>query len=208
MIRKLPILLMLGVGAVLATATGCGDTILPTNPGPGPGPGPGTPPELPPADPATVVIEDDVDAENGGQSQPNYTNFRFWDVVVPCVDLHGPGGVNPRPGNGLYIDLDGTCASAGTIESKQTFELHPAAWRLEIIAAGNSQEEASGPDSVKITVGAENEWMLVLDWDDDFAQFDYNFTLADSLATKVRLEHFGNDQQGILIDAVRLRFLK
>ena len=204
-----------GLFALLAVASlfftlGCGNTQLPTQnpppPAPGPGPGPGDPPELPPAPPTTVLIVDDVDSENNGQSQPNYTNFAFWNVVDGCVDLHGPGGVNPRPGNGLYIDMDGTCNDAGTLVSKQTFQLHPANWRLELVVAGNSQ--VSGRDTMLISVGPGNEWMLALDDTVSFALVNYNFTLADSLAAKIRLEHFGNDEQGILIDALRLRYIE
>ena len=197
----------------LSVALGCGETTLPTGnpppgqgPGPGPGPGPGVPPELPPANPTTVLIVDNVDSENGGQSQPNYTGFAFWDVVSGCVDLHGPGGVDPLPGNGLYIDMDGTCNSAGTLESKETFQLHPADWRLEMVVAGNSQ--VTDTDSMRISVGTGNSWMLTLDDTVSFAQRDYNFTLADSTAAKIRLEHYGGDEQGILIDALRLRYIE
>jgi hypothetical protein len=207
MIRKrTPLLLSILAGVAVATA-GCGDTALPTNTNPPPpDPGPGTPPELPPAPPQTISIIDDVDGENGGVSQPNYTNFKFWNVVSGCVDLHGPGGVNPRPGNGLYIDMDGTCQAAGTLESKETFDLHPADWRLEIVMAGNSQNQS--PDTMVISVGSVFQRTVVLAADEDFALFEYNFTLADSAAAKIRLEHSGSDEQGILIDALQLRFIE
>jgi hypothetical protein len=153
-----------------------------------------------------VLIVDDVDAENGGTSEANYTGFDFWNVVDGCVDLHGPGGVDPVPGNGLYIDMDGTCNDAGILESQETFEMHPADWRLEMIVAGNSQ--VTGTDSMRVSVGSGNVWMLTLDDTASFRQIDYDFTLSDSTSAIIRLEHFGTDEQGILVDAVRLRFLE
>jgi len=210
MIRnRFPGFLALIAVASLPLAMGCGETALPTQnppPGPGPGPGPGAPPELPPADPTTVLIVDDVDSENGGTSESNFTDFDFWTVIEGCVDLHGPGGVDPVPGNGLYIDMDGTCNNAGTLESKETFELHPADWRLEMIVAGNSQ--VTDTDSMLITVGTGNQWMMTLDDTASFQQIDYNFTLADSASATIMLEHYGSDEQGILIDAVRLRYIE
>lgn len=182
-------------GAILLVAA-CGD---------GDSSGPGDPgdPRFPDVPPGTVVFLDDVDSENGGEAVANYTGWSKWNVVAGCVDLHGPGEVDPLPGNGLYADLDGSCASAGTLESKAELNLGPGDYVLEFIMAGNNQ--AAGSDAMTITVGPAFQAEVVLDWQEPFELRTHRFTVSSATSGRIRLAHAGGDDQGILIDAVRLR---
>lgn len=183
--------------AGLLPLAGCGN-------GDATGPGDPTGPRLPEVPPGTVVFLDDVDSENGGVPTPDYTGWTRWNVLEGCVDLHGPGDINPLPGHGLYMDLDGSCDSAGTMESKTEVALAPGNYVLEFIMAGNNQS-MEGSDELTISVGSVFQQVVVLAWDEPFELRTYPFTVADATSGHIRLAHAGGDLQGILVDAVRLR---
>lgn len=171
--------------------------------GSGSGGGGGEVPTLPEVPPAAQIFTDDIDAENGGVGVQNYEAWNHWDVVEGCVDLHGPGSLNPLPGNGVYIDMDGSCSNAGTMETKATFDLAEGDYTLEFLMAGNSQE--AGVDTLDVSVGAAMSERIILDWEEPLALRSFDFTVSSATTGKIRLEHLGGDEQGILIDAIRLR---
>jgi len=171
--------------------------------GSGSGGGGGEVPTLPEIPPAAQIFTDDIDAENGGVGQLNYDAWANWNLVEGCVDLHGPGSLNPLPGNGVYIDMDGSCANAGTMETKTTFDLAVGDYTLEFLIAGNNQE--AGADTLDVSVGSVMSERIVLDWQAPLALMSYDFSVGSDTSGKIRLEHLGGDEQGVLIDAVRLR---
>jgi len=171
--------------------------------GSGSGGGGGEVPTLPDIPPAAQIFTDDIDAENGGVGQLNYDAWAHWSVVEGCVDLHGPGSLNPLPGNGVYIDMDGSCANAGTMETKTTFDLSVGDYTLEFLMAGNSQ--AVGVDTLDVSVGSVMSERIILDWEAPLTLMSYDFSVSSGTSGRIRLEHLGGDEQGILIDAVRLR---
>lgn len=181
-----------------STGPGSGD-------GGGGGGGGGEGPEFPEVPPASQIFTDDIDSENGGVGVQNYTDWANWNVVEGCVDLHGPGSLNPLPNSGVYIDMDGSCPveGAGTMESKQTFDLDPGDYTLEFLMAGNNQ--AAGVDTLDVSVGSALSGQFVLDWEEPLEVRGVDFTVNDATTGKIRLEHRGADEQGILIDAIRLR---
>ena len=85
--------------------------------------------------------------------RPTIHGFReLWDVARLCVDLHGPGSIDPMPGNGLYIDMDGSFVprrvgwnSAGRLESKETSACNPGTYKLELVTR-RQQPERAGTD--------------------------------------------------------------
>jgi PEP-CTERM motif len=72
-------------------------------------------------------LVDTFNSENGGVGQLNYNNFANWTVANSSsqggtVDLIGNGFFDFYPGNGLYIDLDGSGNGVpGLLTTKQTF---------------------------------------------------------------------------------------
>jgi len=190
------------VFAALAFAA-CGSDSTGPGGGGGGGGGGGEGPSFPEIPAAAQIFTDDIDSENGGVGQQNYVGWANWNVVEGCVDLHGPGSLNPLPGNGVYMDLDGSCANAGTIETKQTFDLAPGDYTLEFLMAGNNQQ--AGSDTLDVSVGTAGPGRFILDRDAPLALRGVDFTVATTTSGKIRLEHQGGDEQGILIDAVRLR---
>ena len=160
-------------------------------------------PVLPPVPPGAVILQDDMDDENNGQATTNYTGFENWNVTRQCVDLHGPGSIDPVPGNGLYIDMDGSCDSAGRMESKQLYELAAGTYKFELVLAGNNQ---NGPtDTMEISIGTLFSTTLVVPEDQGFIIREFTFNVAADTNARVIMDHAGGDMQGILIDAIRLR---
>jgi hypothetical protein len=160
-------------------------------------------PVLPPVPPGAVILQDDMDDENNGQATTNFTDFENWNVTRQCVDLHGPGSLDPVPGSGLYIDMDGSCGVAGRMESKQNYALDPGTYRLEMVVAGNNQ---NGPtDTMDITIGSPFSTTLVMQEDASFQVREWTFNVAAATTATIIMDHAGGDQQGILIDAIRLR---
>ncbi|MCL7981281.1 MAG: hypothetical protein M8840_01360 [marine benthic group bacterium] len=159
-------------------------------------------PVLPPVPPGAVILQDDMDDENNGQATTNYTGFENWNVTRQCVDLHGPGSIDPVPGNGLYIDMDGSCNVAGRMESKQNYALDPGTYRFEMVLAGNNQ---NGPtDTMDITIGSLFSTTLVVPEDESFNIREWTFNVPAATTATIVMDHAGGDQQGILIDAIRL----
>lgn len=64
------------------------------------------------ANAATLFFED-FNAENGGVGALNYNAFNQFTVSGGTVDLIGNGFFDFLPGNGLYVDLDGSTFDAG-----------------------------------------------------------------------------------------------
>ncbi|CAN5683866.1 hypothetical protein BH23GEM3_BH23GEM3_14980 [soil metagenome] len=163
------------------------------------------PPRLDPVDPATVLFVDDFDAENGGAGRFNYTAFANWNVQDGCVDLHGNGFIDVQPGKGLYVDLDGTCkpSKAGTMETKAAFSLDPGSYVLEFWLAGN--QRIPSPDTVLVSLGDLHQEQIVLTRDEPFRLFTRNLTVSTPTTARLRFRNLGGDDQGALLDLVRLR---
>ncbi len=80
----------------------------------------------------TILFQDDFNSENGGSGALNYNSFANWDVTDGTVDLIGTNFYDFHPGNGLYVDLDGSTSNAGVLTTKQEFTYQMNTWyRLE-----------------------------------------------------------------------------
>ncbi len=160
-------------------------------------------PELPEVPAATVVFVTDFDNENGGVGKLNWTDFQQWNILAGCVDLHGNGFYDVQAGNGIYVDLDGTCLAAGTIETKEAFDLTAGNYVLEFWLAGNNR--ISTPDTVVVSLGTLFEEEIVLQRNEPFRLFTRLVTVTANTTARLRFEAFGGDDQGALLDQVRLR---
>lgn len=160
-------------------------------------------PDLPDVDPRTVLLFDNFDRENGGRGENNWAGFANWNVVAGCVDLHGNGFHDVQQNNGLYVDLDGSCERAGTIESKAAFSLTPGGYILEFWLAGNNRDAPQ--DTVVVSLGALYEERFVLEGGAPFRQLTRPVSVTAVTQARLRFAHQGGDNQGILLDQVRLR---
>jgi hypothetical protein len=145
-----------------------------------------------------------VENENGGVGTLNWTDFEHWDVIDGCVDLHGNGFFDVLEGNGLYIDLDGTCMKAGTIQSKVAYELQQGvSYILEFWLAGN--QRISTPDTVIVSLGTLYQEQFVLPRRQPFTAYTKQITPQANTEANLRFQNLGGDDQGALLAQVRLR---
>ncbi|MFQ5529276.1 MAG: hypothetical protein ACE5FP_02915, partial [Gemmatimonadota bacterium] len=60
-------------------------------------------------------------------------------------------------------------------------------------------------DTLAVRIGSELNLQIVKSWTDPLALKEFDFTVAASTTETIELIHAGGDDQGILIDAIRLR---
>jgi hypothetical protein len=72
---------------------------------------------------ATVVLNDNFDAEHGGASDLNYNGFANWNVVYGTVDIVATPdyGITCAGGVGSCVDLDGSTMQSGMIETLHSY---------------------------------------------------------------------------------------
>ena len=116
--------------------------------------------------------------------------------------MHGNGLFDVQPGNGLYVDLDGSCGAGGSIETKQSFTLAPGNYILEFYLSGN--QRITGSDTVNVTMGSYQE-QFVLQQKDRFELRTKNISVPAQTTVKIRFQNLGGDGRGGLVDLVRLR---
>jgi hypothetical protein len=81
-----------------------------------------------------------------------FLNLHNWDVQQNNVDVLGPAGFDPLPGNGTYIDMSGTLGLgdfAGTIlKSKERFNYAAGSYTFRYVLAGDNRGNGNSTVSV------------------------------------------------------------
>ncbi len=90
---------------------------------------------------AAPVFFDNFNSENGAFGALNYTGFTKWNVSQGTVDLIGNGFFDFYPGNGLYVDMDGSTSQNGGLTTKQTFP--PGNYTLSYNLAGSARGDVN-----------------------------------------------------------------
>ena len=159
---------------------------------------------------ATVIFLDTFDGENSGAAQLNYTGFANWTVSGGTVDLIGNGSWDLQPGNGLYVDMDGSTNNAGKITTSLT--LGVGTYLLEFELAGNNRN-CNWKDEVDVNVGLgslfSKSFSLVAN--EPFTLFQQTFTVTTTGTYDLSFEgiHHGwpgtvGDNVGMLLDDVKV----
>jgi len=107
---------------------------------------------------ATILLNDNFDAENGGVPTLNYFNFANFVVsnagIGGAVDLIGSNGSTHffdfYPGNGLYVDICGSLSACGVLTTKQVFA--PGNYTITLGLGGNAR--AAVTDSTGVMLGS------------------------------------------------------
>ncbi len=152
---------------------------------------------------ATIIFMDNFDTENGGVGTVNYVGFANWTVSNGTVDIIGNGFADALPGNGLYVDLDGSTSNAGILSTQIT--VTPGEYWLSFDLAGSQSTFGSANNSVDVSFGMVfSESFTAADFD-PFSTVQRSFTvLAGNTATLAFDHDAGGDNFGILLDNVRL----
>ena len=152
---------------------------------------------------AAVVLSDNFDA-----SVPDQLNWAGDSVFLATsppgsVDLIGAGGsFDFYPGNGSYVDLDGSTGSgndpAGEITSILSFG--PGAYTLSFFLGGNAR---GAPAQTTRVILGDFSTDITLGSGDGLALHTFSFTTASSGSLIFR-ELGPSDQQGNILDNISL----
>jgi hypothetical protein len=144
---------------------------------------------------AAPILQDNFNSENGGVGVLNYNSFANWTVSNGTVDLIGNGYFDFYPGNGLYVDLDGSTSQAGTLSTKISFA--PGAYLLSFDLGGNQRNYPD--DLVDINMGNLATTLTVASGD-PLSLFTYNVTLTTT--GPLTFYNHGGDNVGAILDDV------
>lgn len=154
------------------------------------------------------LFNQNFDGLNGGNGQNNFpfgvgTGFT---VSNGTVDLVGNGFDDFLPGNGLYVDLDGSTNDAGRMQS-DTLTLNPGSYVLTFDLAGSQRNITTPTDSVTVTFDAFPSETFTRTFSDPFQTITRNFTINAATTGSLIFEDVaGADSFGLLLDNVRLSF--
>jgi Protein of unknown function (DUF642) len=156
---------------------------------------------------ATTIFSDNFDNEN---LDPNYTNFANWTVSDGAVDLIGQGSIfDLIPGNGRYVDLDGTAGDAGKMTSS-VFSL--TGGQNYILSFGLAGSQRGDTNTVTYGIDIDSNGTLDFIGSQTLASSDpltaFNLLIKSSISTNnasIVFDHEGSDNIGLLLDNVALK---
>jgi hypothetical protein len=152
---------------------------------------------------AGIVLQDDF---NSGVKALNWTGDSvFLSTGAPAsVDLIGPGFFDLQPGNGNYVDLDGSTGPnnnpAGQLTSIATFG--PGSYVLTFTLGGNAR--GADNQTTVVTLGTQALGTFDLASNDPFITRAIAFTVTGPGGFLQFTENGPSDQQGNLLDNVVL----
>lgn len=153
---------------------------------------------------ATLLFSDNFDGET---LSLNYNSFAQWTVSAGTVDLIGnPGFFDLLPGNGRYVDLDGSTGLAGTMTSTALSLTGGVTYDLTFSLAGSQRG-----DTNTVVYGIEYQSGGALDVSSSqtlasnvgFGVFSLTFTpLSSTVDAHIVFHNLGGDNVGLLLDNV------
>lgn len=157
----------------------------------------------------TVLFSQDFDAENGGVPTTNFTSLSNLVVTSGSVDLIGNGFADFFPGNGLYLDMDGTSGGGGTIESQASFTLTPGRYLLQF-DLGNTDDQFGGVENenvLEVSLGAAYTETFRRNGLTPFETISRPIDITTTTVAPLRLAQGGGDNLGVLIDNLSLTLI-
>jgi hypothetical protein len=150
---------------------------------------------------ATTLFSDNFNSEHGGVGALNYNGFANWTVSGGTVDLIGNGFFDFYPGNGLYVDLDGSTRQAGTMTSS-SLTLGPGSYVLSFDLGGSQRGDVN---TVHVSIlGTAVSQTYTENSSDPLALHTISFTLLAPVAANLVFHNDGADNIGAILDDVTL----
>jgi hypothetical protein len=150
---------------------------------------------------ATVVLSDNFNTDPQTLNSPGDTVFTSNTTGNASVDLIGTGFFDFYPGNGNYVDLDGSTGSgnnpAGRLDSVLTFSA--GTYTLSFDLGGN--QRTTRALTTDVVLGSFST-SLTLNSNDPLAPHSYTFTTNGGQLSFIELGP--SDQQGNILDNVTL----
>jgi hypothetical protein len=150
---------------------------------------------------AGVVFSDNF---NSYAFQLNWVPPANWTVPVGSVDLIGETTTITDfdffPGNGGYVDLDGSTGQAGTLETIQSFAA--GTYTLTFDLAGNARGDVN--KTTTISLGSQVVATLDLPSTSPYQLYSYTFTATTGGQLSFGDNTAGNQDIGNILDNVTL----
>jgi hypothetical protein len=154
-----------------------------------------------PAIQAAVVFSDNFNAENGGTGVLNYNGFANWSVSGGTVDLIGNGFFDFYPGNGLYVDLDGSTSRAGLLTSSPAFSLAAGSYTLQFALGGSQRGDSN---TVRVVLGSLYSESFTLASADPLTLITRTIVVGGPTSASLDFQNSGGDNLGAILDNVSL----
>ncbi|MTW34557.1 PEP-CTERM sorting domain-containing protein [Pseudoduganella danionis] len=146
---------------------------------------------------AAPLFSDNFDTDTLGLNSIAFNGG--WSVSGGTVDIIGaPGFFDLVPGNGRYIDLDGSTNKAG-IFANSINVVNGMTYALSFDLAGNHR--AAGMDTVMVNFGSGSQTYTLADTA-GFQTFTLNYTATGTGKVGFSFIDQGADQKGALLDRV------
>ena len=148
-----------------------------------------------------AVLSDNFDSENGGVGVPNYASFANWTISNGHVDLIGnPGFFNLLPGNGLYVDLDGSTFATGLMTSNTVFPAGNYIFSFSLAGSQRTDNNDNG-NTVDVSFGSYNASIFKNTFD-PFQTYSVGVTVAAG-GSAISFQNQGvSNNVGLLLDNV------
>lgn len=148
---------------------------------------------------AVTVFFDNFDAD---ATRNNATSFvKGWTVSNGTVDVDGQGFVhNELPGNGHYIDLDGSTLKAGLFSNSLNMQAGQT-YTMSFLIAGNQRNW--GSDTVDVTFGATQQ-TFVIGQSAPLSTKTLSFTPSTSGLYNFSFHNRGGDNRGAFLEQVKI----
>ncbi|MEM7555294.1 MAG: PEP-CTERM sorting domain-containing protein [Cyanobacteria bacterium P01_A01_bin.84] len=168
--------------------------------------------EVNPAFAKNILLKDNFDTENYGQAETDYSNLKNWNVTDGSVDLIGNGTFDFRPGNGLYLDLDGSQYNAGKLESKGEYKFNAGEiieLSFDFLGRNDFDDSYLKNDEVIVSLGSLfketfSADALNLTSKGPTVSIKRNIKVESPTFAKLVFDHKGGDFGGLLLDNVEL----
>jgi RHS repeat-associated protein len=147
-----------------------------------------------------LLFVDTFNTEHGGVSALNYDAFANWQVSQGTVDLLGNGVYDYHPGNGLFLDLDGSTYDAATLTTRQQFDLQPGWYTLQF----DVSDCYGGGNVMDIRLGSvylERFWYANRT---NLQTVTRSILITQPTSGALIFDHAGGDRAGFILDNVRL----
>lgn len=146
---------------------------------------------------AVTILSDNFDAD---KTTNNATRFvHGWTVTDGTVDVDGTGFVhNEMPGNGHYVDLDGSTKRAGVLSNSFTAGAG-GIYTLSFDLAGN--QRGWGSDTVEVIFGTTHQ-TYVIGESDPITTRTLTFAPTTSGVYGLSFHNLGGDNRGAFLHQV------
>jgi hypothetical protein len=141
---------------------------------------------------SAVIFSDNFDSY---PSTTNATDFGGnWTITNGTVDVIGNGYFDFYPGNGLYIDLDGSTNDPGDFSSK-ALNVAAGTYTLEFVLSGSTRGESN---TVDVSFGSYSE-TFTLASNDPIMTYTRTINFASNSMASIVFKNGGSDNMGALL---------